>query len=144
MTNPYIPVKPLRVHDSPFRRNVSRIEEFCSKKTNVPDCKSEIYIPVPRTTKDADDPAIRILAPGLPQILTKSIAKIDPIDYVTYILSSFSFWFAFSPLVFMTEGFIYNWITSKFNLTNDNKDSIIELRREINEIKRQMVVQLKL
>lgn len=142
MTLKYTSLKEMLARGSAYRINITRMEKACTRKTKLPDCKREIYIPILRTAKDGRDPAIRILAPGLPQIVTTSVAKIEPIDYVTYILSCFSFWFAFSPLVFMTEGFVYNWVTSKLIRDQDSAKSLNELREKIVKLENQMEKQL--
>lgn len=38
-----------------------------------------------------------------PDIVTNYVARICPVDYAVYILSSFSFWFGFSALGFLVQ-----------------------------------------
>lgn len=87
----------------------------CQTKNQKPDCVTETYLPNSLNLKAMKGVRyIGLATCTKPQISTKSIAAIDIVDYVTYILSSFSFWFAFSPLMVLTDERVYEFLKARF------------------------------
>lgn len=103
---------------APNSTDFLRIQNHCKQMVSKRNCVNEIYVPNRLTTDKEKDGGnggfVGLVAPGRPQIITTSKAKIESIDFITYILSCLSFWFAFSPLVILTEGVAYKFIQKKF------------------------------
>lgn len=95
-----------------------KIEEACDKKSISDDCDSENYAIklVESTLKERAFSYIGVVDIGMASIVVYTKAVIETIDYVTYVLSCLSFWFAFSPIVLLTEGTIFKSLSKR--LTN--------------------------
>ena len=73
----------------------------CETSNSRRDCREDVYVPYVIAASE-DRPVIVLFSSRKPRIVSKSKAAIELIDFVTYVLSAISFWFAFSPLVFFT------------------------------------------
>lgn len=108
-----------------------RISQECKRKTRWVECIKTIFVPrLERKTFHTEAEILStdflsnfdlirffLLRPSRPLIVTKSRTVIELIDYVTYVLSSVSFWFAFSPLYFLTHSFLFKWVANKFGFS---------------------------
>lgn len=97
--------------------NMSRVIERCTSRALKTDCRVEVFVPTKE--QQSRNGRLTLMSPSHPKIITISQAKIDLIDFVTYILSSISFWFAFSPFSLISGGFLYDWLIGKFYRTSD-------------------------
>lgn len=103
--------------------SITEIQRYCMAITSRSDCHQELYIPRLLRTSTIGR-YLSVQAPGTPQIVTSAKAKIDLIDFVTYVLSCLSFWFAFSPLVFLTDGKAYRAVCDRLKRRgNKNQES---------------------
>lgn len=82
-----------------FSNQLTKLEIDCRSLCSRPDCVEETFLP----KLSSSLPGIwgiyfRLAIPNEPDIVANSEPLITTIDYVTYILSCFSFWFSASPL----------------------------------------------
>lgn len=131
----------LSAYQKSMSEDVKLFDKRCRMASARPNCVENIYIP--HATKNINQlnvdsvSYIAVSAPSTPQIVTQSRPLIEIIDYVTYILSSLSFWFAFSPLLLFTEGHIFNMFKEKCNLVeigsrdDTQKEQLNSLRRRL-------------
>lgn len=99
-------------------QSFDKIREDCKFQTRWKDCVQELYIPTIERFYKASrfeylNTEFKLKVPSRPLIKALSKASVELVDYVTCVLSSISFWFAFSPLTFVTEGFLRKWLGKK-------------------------------
>lgn len=99
-------------HIANNHEHLRAIQESCGTRTRWVDCEQKLYLPYFVNSRQKGR-VVHIASPARPAILTKAKAQIGMWDLITYILSSLSFWFAFSPLVFLTESCVSKFVTQK-------------------------------
>lgn len=106
-----------------FRLQYAKIEDYCVAITKNEECDRELYVArlVEARLEKGVEAYLGMVESGSPSIVVISVASIEAIDYVTYVLSCFSFWFAFSPLVFLTEGFAFNLLAKQIFRKTDSR-----------------------
>lgn len=109
----------------------------CEVRFKNPDCTTELYMPyLVNTLRMTSWNFLGFEASEKPQIVTKSKPVIDIIDYVTYVLSCFSFWFAFSPLIMLTNKRAINYLNSLVSeeVALDERTEIQLLRLQVESL----------
>lgn len=74
------------------------IDRICSQKCRNADCFNDEYAPKVVSTWPSGNIAVSLYLTNQPDISTKLHPKMNLIDFITYVLSTLSFWYGFSPI----------------------------------------------
>lgn len=90
------------------------LKRKCRERWARRDCVADLFLPrIVHHWEGTLSGVLNVVAPSRPQIVTISRPKIENIDYVTYMLSCVSFWFAFSPLCFLADCVLFKCVRRK-------------------------------
>lgn len=126
------------------------IELNCTSKCYRRDCITEDYVPNVVSAIENENIIINFNAPNQPDVLAVFRPVLPLVDYVTYILSSASFWLGFSPYVFLVNissskmfcGSKKPQSKASIGMVNSNPSSL-DLREELKKQKRQIEERLR-
>lgn len=87
------------IRNETLRKQLSAFEHICRETCSRPNCEEDIFIPKVTTKFIAGNFILFALRlPNEPDIIATAHPQLTAVDFITYILSCFSFWFGFSPL----------------------------------------------
>jgi len=100
------------------RQKLYDLESTCNDDCIQPNCFNVNHVPQIMSTTNSTQPITELFAPIEPEIQSRDVPFITMLDYLTYLLSSASFWLGFSPLVatFKLRSFLDN------KQTNNTRD----------------------
>lgn len=96
-------VRQLQLNPKSNQHEIDEIRTRCNQRCYKPDCFQELYIPVVLESILREGMTFDIRVPSTPYIVTIFKPLIPTIDFITYILSCFSFWLGVSPFSFFSN-----------------------------------------
>lgn len=126
----------LDVKNKSVLKELDDIYKSCSAKCPFLDCVQEQYIPRRLSSGNWTTPTVTLMMSSEPRITTQFKPQINPVDYITYVLSCVSFWLAWSPLDFLLNSFVSNVIRRRLNNVKTLPDQTLNIQNSSKDYKK--------